>query len=172
MEARYYWGDALSELRRVLIQSEDDMKKKLSTPKNTVETGIWIEQMTTLANTDAGAMPVNYGYGAATIRNGRVALPPGMTPSVMAPPATPQGGTDATGNTNTIDVVCRAVDQTKVSGDASANSETAFEIESQLKASPLFDSKATQLTGQIVPDDSTGTFTFGVTIMPSNPLHL
>jgi hypothetical protein len=64
------------------------------------------------------------------------------------------------------------VDQTKVSGDASANSETAFEIESQLKASPLFDSKATQLTGQIVPDDSTGTFTFGVTIMPSNPLHL
>ena len=77
-----------------------------------------------------------------------------------------------TDQTNSISLVCRAVDLTKDSGDASANSETAFEVESQLRASPLFDSKATQLTGQIVPDDSTGTFTFGVTIMPSNPLRL
>ena len=30
MEERYYWGDVLAELRRVLIRSEDDIKKKLS----------------------------------------------------------------------------------------------------------------------------------------------
>jgi len=170
MEARYYWGDTLSELRRVLIQSEDDMKKKLSTPKNTVETGIWIEQFITLSGVSgsAGSSPIQAGDGDAARASAIAAYMAAerqQTPTVVT--------TDQTNSqTNSISLVCRAVDQTKVSGDASANSETAFEIESQLKASPLFDSKATQLTGQIVPDDSTGTFTFGITLMPSNPLHL
>jgi type IV pilus assembly protein PilM len=144
MEARYYWGDVLSEMRRVLIQSEDDMKKKLSTPKNTVETGIWIDQLTAL-------------------------VPQGGSESGQNPTASPTG-TDAAGNI--ITVVCRAVDTTKVSGDASANNETAFDVESQLKASPMFDPKTTQLSGQIIPDDANGTFTFGITITSANPLHL
>src|SRR5882724_7994912 len=41
MEGRYYWGDVLSELRRVLIQSEDATKKKLSAQKPGIEAGIW-----------------------------------------------------------------------------------------------------------------------------------
>jgi len=172
MEARYYWGDTLSELRRVFIQSEDDMKKKLSTTKNTVETGIWIEQFITLSGVSGvsgsvGSSPIQADTDAA--RTSAMARYQAATRAAAQQQAT---AVVTTVQTNSISLVCRAVDQTKVSGDASANSETAFEIESQLKASPLFDSKATQLTGQIVPDDSTGTFTFGITLMPSNPLHL
>ncbi len=171
MEARYYWADVLSDLRRVLIQSEDDMKKKLSTPKNTVETGIWIEQFITLSGVSGvGSSPIQAGNDADAARTAAMAAYNAATRGAAQQQTTAVVTTPD--QTNSITLVCRAMDQTKVSGDASANSETAFEVESQLKASPLFDSKATQLTGQIVPDDSTGTFTFGVTIMPSNPLHL
>jgi len=152
MGSRYYWGDVLTELRRVLIQSEDDMKQKLSAQKPNVETGIWIEQMTSLAN--AGA-------------NGST-FPAPDNNAPNTPP--PYAGADA--STNAITLVCRAVDLTKVTGDASANNETAFEVENQLKTSPLFDPKTTQLSGQITPDDATGTFTFGVTITLQNPLKL
>src|ERR1039458_111545 len=37
MEERYYWGDVLAELRRVLIRSEDDIKKKLSAQRTGVK---------------------------------------------------------------------------------------------------------------------------------------
>ena len=150
MGSRYYWGDVLTELRRVLIQSEDDMKQKLSAQKPNVETGIWIEQMTSLANASANGTTF-------------------PAPDNNAPNTPPQNaGADA--STNAITLVCRAVDLTKVTGDASANNESAFEVENQLKASPLFDPKTTQLSGQITPDDATGTFTFGVTITLQNPL--
>jgi len=152
MGSRYYWGDVLTELRRVLIQSEDDMKQKLSAQKPNVETGIWIEQMTSLANASANGSTF-------------------PAPDNNAPNTPPQNaGADA--STNAITLVCRAVDLTKVTGDASANNESAFEVENQLKASPLFDPKTTQLSGQITPDDATGTFTFGVTITLQNPLKL
>jgi type IV pilus assembly protein PilM len=147
MEQRYYWGDVLNELRRVLIQSEDDIKKKLSAQKPNVEAGIWIDQLTTLANSGA----------------------PGSFP--IADSGTPQpGGAAASGGTITL--VCRAVDLTKMSGDASANNETAFDVENQLKSSPMFDPKTTQLSGQIMTDDSNGTFTFGVAITLQTPLKL
>jgi type IV pilus assembly protein PilM len=147
MESRYYWGDELTELRRVLMQSEDDMKKKLSAQKPNVEAGIWIEQMTTLATSAANGSPF-------------------PAPDNTAP------GASANVSTNAITLVCRAVDLTKVTGDASANNETAFEVENQLKSSPMFDPKTTQLAGQITPDETTGTFTFGVTVTPQNPLKL
>jgi type IV pilus assembly protein PilM len=149
MQSRYYWGDVLAEMRRVLIQSEDDMKKKLSAQKPNVETGIWIEQLTTLANSGANGSP---------------------GPDNNAAMQTP--GTDASSNTNAMTLVCRAVDLTKLTGDASANNETAFDVESQLKASPMFDPKNTQLSGQITPDDSNGTFTFGITVTLANPPKL
>ena len=106
MGSRYYWGDVLTELRRVLIQSEDDMKQKLSAQKPNVETGIWIEQMTSLANASANGTTF-------------------PAPDNNAPNTPPQNaGADA--STNAITLVCRAVDLTKVTGDASANNESAF----------------------------------------------
>jgi type IV pilus assembly protein PilM len=140
MEQRYYWADVLTQLRATLISSEDEVKKKLSAQKPGVEVGIWIEQMTTMANMGAASPGGNNG------------TPPEGAPGQV------------------ITLVCRAVNLTGV--DPSANSEIAFAVESQLKACPVFDPKATQLSGQITPDDSNGTFTFGLTATLLNPLKL
>jgi type IV pilus assembly protein PilM len=48
MNDRYYWGDALAELRHVLIRAENDTQKELSAQKPGVQAGIWIEQMITV----------------------------------------------------------------------------------------------------------------------------
>ena len=63
------------------------------------------------------------------------------------------------------------MDLTKTSGDASANTEIAYAVENEVKNSSLVDPKATQLTGQITPDDTTSTFTFTVNVTPLNPLN-
>jgi type IV pilus assembly protein PilM len=54
LQDRYYWGDMLAELRRVLIRSEDDIRKKYAAQKPGMEAGIWIEQMTTTGARIAG----------------------------------------------------------------------------------------------------------------------
>jgi len=41
-----------------------------------------------------------------------------------------------------------------------------------MKTIPFFDPKATQLTGQITPDEANGTFTFGITVTLLKPLNL
>jgi hypothetical protein len=132
----------LAELRRVLIQSEDDIKNKLSAQKPNVEAGVWIEQLTTQGS--PGAIGLSPNLGSA-----------GM-------------GANASGGT--IILVCRAVNLNSV--DPSANNEVAYAVENQLKSSPMFDPKTTQLSGQITPDDSNGTFTFGIIVTLQNPLKL
>jgi hypothetical protein len=134
-------------LRLALIGSEDDIKKKMSAQKPNVEAGVWIEQMTTIANLQNPGMG---GYGDG-----------------QAPPA---GNTPDQSQDNSITLIFRAVNLTSV--DPSASSEIAYAVESQLKACPIFDPKATQLSGQMSPDDSNGTFTFGMTVTLLNPLKL
>ena len=151
MEARYYWGDTLVQLRDALIRSEDDIKKKLAAQKPNVEAGIWIEQMTTAPDLQ-GAGPGNQ-------------IPP------PAPQPNPDGSMPAPNQTVPINLICRAVNLSSV--DPSANSEIAYAVESELKsATNYFDPKTTQLTGQITPDDANGTFTFGITVTLQNPLKL
>jgi type IV pilus assembly protein PilM len=176
MEARYYWPDVLTQLRGVLIRSEEDIKKKLSAQKPNVEAGIWIEQLTTTPGLQGAAAFVTpsaptqspYGnnspYGAGS-QYGR--QPPGA-PAAAAAPAPDQ--TPAASQGVPISLVCRAVNLSAI--DPSANSAIAYAVEAQLKACPVFDPKTTQLTGQITPDDSNGTLTFGVTLMLQNPLKL
>jgi type IV pilus assembly protein PilM len=151
MEGRYYWGDVLAELRNVLVRAEDDIKKKLSMQKPGVEAGIWIERMTT--TTAAGAAAA-------------AGVPPPTNPD-GSPAPNPPG---AANQIATINLICRAVNLSNV--DPSANSEIAYAVENELKASPVFDPKTTQLSAQITPDETTGTFTFGVTVALKNPLKL
>ena len=87
--------------------------------------------------------------------------------------ASPNPSPDASGQTNqtgVVTLVCRAVSLSGV--DPSANTTIAYALEDELKASPYFDPKATQLSGQITADDASGTFTFGVTVALKNPLNL
>ncbi len=175
MNDRFYWGDVLSQLRGALIRSEDNIRKKLSAQKPGVEAGIWIEQFTS-DPTLSGAAP-GAGYAPATPMGGFMpgGGPPGY-PAAVPPEAVPgAAATDASGAAapvpgSVITILCRAVNLSSI--DPSANTEIAYEVENQLKAVPIFDPKSTQLTGQITPDDATGTFTFGVTVTLLNPLKL
>jgi type IV pilus assembly protein PilM len=167
MDDRYYWGNVLTELRRVLIRAENDVQAKLSKDRPGVQAGIWIEQMTTMAS--AGAANNAVGPGPALAAPPRYQIPgypSGQeTPQNVVNPAEPQ-----TNQVGTITLVCRAVSLAKV--DPAANSDIAYTLENELQASPYFDPKTTQLTGQINPEDAAGTFTFGITAVLKNPLNL
>jgi type IV pilus assembly protein PilM len=129
-----------------------------------------------------GAQPPTFSGGAIPLGG---AAAPTAPPGMAAPPGAPgsagfgagspmplgaQGSARSGGvtSTNYVVLVCRAVNLTSL--DPSANSEIAYAVENELKNCPLVDSKATQLTGQITPDESNGTFTFTVNVVPLKPL--
>jgi type IV pilus assembly protein PilM len=156
MEQRYYWGDLLMELRRALIRAEDDIKKKLSAQRAGVEAGVWVEQLT---------------FGAPPI--------PGTGPESPQPPPPPNPGEGdassaaaaaASPAAATITLICRAVNLSNV--DPSATTVIAYTVESELKASPFFDPRKTALLGNIVTDEATGTFTFGIIVGLTNSPNL
>ncbi len=170
LEQRYYWGDALAQLREVLIRSEVEVSKKLSEKKPGVEAGIWIEQMTSLSDLQAGGGMPGYGGGMPGAMRGMPGggfMEGGRLPNPEAAPA-PDGAAAPQGTSMTL--LCRAVDLSSI--DPSANSQVAYAVENQLKACPIFDSKTTQLTGQITLDNANGTFTFGLTVTLTNSLKL
>ena len=144
MEQRYYWGDLLAELRRALIRAENDVKKKYAVQRSGTEAGIWIEQMTTKASLE------NSGANAGSPN---------------------EAASDVSGEqANPITLICRAVDLSGV--DSAADNEIVYALESELKASPLFDPKSVQSSAQISPVDANSTFTFTITVAPLNPLKL
>jgi hypothetical protein len=69
---------------------------------------------------------------------------------------------------STLTLVCRAVNLSNV--DPSANTDIAYAVLNALQADPLFDSKQTQLRGDITSEEVT--FTFGITVVLKNPLDL
>ena len=175
IEDRYYWGDVFMELRRVLIVSEENVRQKLSAEKPNVEVGIWIEQLVTDSSlggvsgvSSAPAQGQGYsrgGAGGGDIRGGRGGG--GRAGQMSAPvPVVASGAVSG----QTIQLVCRSVDLTSV--DPSAKSAIAFEVESQLKSSPLFDPKGTSLSPTITADEASGTFSFGITVALQNPLKM
>jgi type IV pilus assembly protein PilM len=160
MNDRYYWSDVLADLRRVLIRAENDVQKKMSAQRAGVQAGIWIEQFITM-RTAVSAPNVP----------GRPGMPGGVPPEneVTGGAMNPAQNQSSSTKPGAISLVCRAVSLSKV--DPAANSDIAYTLENELQASPLFDPKATQLTGQINPEDASGTFTFGVSAVLSNPLN-
>jgi type IV pilus assembly protein PilM len=161
MNDRYYWSDVLADLRRVFIRAENDVQKKMSAQRGGVQAGIWIEQFITMRT---------------SLSTPNVPGRPGMQVGLPSDNELAGGGMNPTQNQSSstkpgaISVVCRAVSLSKV--DPAANSDIAYTLENELQASSLFDPKTTQLTGQINPEDASGTFTFGVSAVLSNPLNL
>jgi hypothetical protein len=168
MQQRYYWGDFLAGLRTALIRSEDDERKKLSAQKPGVEVGVWIESMN-----NAGAATPN-GASAGMMAGG-FAPAPFMRSRLMfqqPPPVADQSSQTGQASTNGLTLVCRAV-SLKLQVDPSANNkEIAFTVRDQIANLPFVDpdAKATQLVGEISPDDANGTFTFTLNVTPLNPL--
>lgn len=172
MQQRFYWGDFTMELRRALIRSEDGIKRKLSAQRAGLEPGIWIEQMTSghpiAASAAPGAMPGMPGMPPMGMPE---MIPSAIPPEGMPPQAPPQ--LDANGQpiavvSNLLTIVCRAVDLSKVSGDASVNSQIAFAVEKEIKGSPFVIADSTSLVGNITPDEASGTFTFTLNVAPTN----
>ncbi|HYG21589.1 MAG TPA: type IV pilus assembly protein PilM [Verrucomicrobiae bacterium] len=189
MTGRYYWADLLTEVRRVLIKSE-----QLSQQKLRADTGIWIEQMLTTVpsmpafDPNMGMSPV-YGqpggyttpYGMSE-RDRMIAMERGIgTP----PPVEGEGGLAAgdpnaaplpqvasitTNEISVVKIVCRAVDLSSVVSDA--NTTIIYTLENELKASPMLDPKTTQIIGAIAPDEATRTFTVTFLLSLKNPLKL
>jgi type IV pilus assembly protein PilM len=182
MQQRYYWGDFLADMRRALIRSEDDIRKKMSAQKPGVEVGIWVEQINppdANAANPAPGMGIPGGPGAMPgydprydprynprVRGGPAEVPPAQPAPDAAQPAAEQS------NTNAITFICRAV-SLKITVDPSANNkDIAYAVRDEIASSPLVDpdAKATQLVGEISPDDANGTFTFTVNVTPKTPL--
>ena len=173
MKQRFYWGDFMSEMRRALIRAEEGIKKKLSAQKPNIEAGIWIEQMTSAialtGTTSAGGIGMP-GMPMPGMPNPYLAgRPGGEAPPPPAAPATDPNVSPATdAATNLVTIIYRAVDLSKISGDASANPAIAYAVESEIKNSAMVDAKSTTLVGNIVPDESNGTFTFTINVAPTN----
>jgi type IV pilus assembly protein PilM len=173
LQDRYYWADVLSELRRVMIRTEEASKQKLRT-----DTGVWIEQFVSAAprlEVDANGMPiVPAGMTMEQIQAHFQGVQPPVDTSGQPnpdgsppPPAAAPGGP---GEISSFTIVCRAVDLQSIAPDA--NPRIIYTLEKELKASPLFDEKQTGLAGQMVPDPATSTFTFAFKVALKRPLKL
>jgi len=148
MNDRYYWADVLTELRRVLIRVEEATKKKVG-----ADTSVWIEQM-------AEKTPES-------------ASPSGQPGAPAAPAAPPSAAKVAKSDVAVITLLCRGVSLSHIAPSANIpDTDIVYAMENELKSSPLFDPKETQLSPQINVDEATGTFTFGVTLAIKRPLKL
>jgi len=169
LQDRYYWGDFLADMRTALITAEGDIKKKMSAQKPGVETGVWIEKMSTGADLSGNASSPSGAPMAPQINYGipRPGEIPGYpSPQTVAP--SPADTSSGNSSTNVITLVCRAVSLTSV--DPSANPEIAYAVGDAIKNCPAVDPKSTMVVGQITPDDANGTFTFTVNVTPLKPL--
>jgi len=110
----------LSELRRVLIRTEQVTQEKLK-----ADTGVWIESFLTMTPR-AETAQLNFPGAPGAQEN----------PAPTAGPAPGSGGEGAW-----ITLVCRAIDLQGVASDA--NTTLYYTLENELKASPLFDKDKT-----------------------------
>lgn len=180
MQQRFYWGDFMMDMRRALIRSEDVIKRKFSPQRPNIEAGIWIEQMTWLPGVGGVASAASAPGGMPPMMPGGPIIPGYNAPMQMLPgegmpqpPPPDPSQLDANGmpivvNTNIVALVCRAVDLSRISGDASANLAIANTVEAEIKNSPAVDAKFTTLAGNIAVDEANGTFTFTVNVATTN----
>ena len=195
LEERLFWSEFLTALRRVLVQTELANRQKLG-----VETGVWFESFTP----DLPGEP-DPSAGTGGDSDGSVPRPMFMDPKMMAryglrmpmapPPAEGAEGAAApaadasgaaagdaktpTGSTNEVklvNVVCRGINNNKYK--ASANTEFAFDFQSQLQTNellrPFLDgTNGTKLSKEIdVVTETDSTFSFGVILKLKRPITL
>jgi hypothetical protein len=157
MQDRFYWSDVLAELRAILIRAEEKTKASYR-----AETGIWIEQLTTVSPvaTDPNAMianPIAPTAGPAPSGNReqdelyrrRYGIPRGGAESPPAAPVASSGAAGA-GGTNDVDVMnitFRAIGLGNIG--AGANADTALELLTEIKSSPYFDASTNTYAGDI-----------------------
>ena len=160
---RYYWVDALPEIRKILVHVEAATSNKWRSAA-----GVWIEQFVTPSAPDGNAAAMMGSSGldvGATLEQAietKYNLATGTDPNAVVVPPAPGSGV------STIIMVCRA----RKGADESANSDLMYALLDSLKANPLFDPKATLVGQKLITDDSLYTFTFAVKVTLMKPLKL
>jgi type IV pilus assembly protein PilM len=175
-QEREYWAKVLMELRRVMNQAEIKTKTSMKTNSPNIEIGVWVEEFSPVYPNGtpfvaAAADNPGGGGGATMTMAGRYGLSPAERAPAPVPQATPQPGTPGAGNPNEITTVtfrCRAVDQPL----EVANSALAYQVQDELKASPVFAPPIQLGTLERKKEESTNTFTFTVTVNLKKPAKL
>ena len=184
IEDRYLWADILREVRAALIRAEDATRREFGT-----DTGVWIENLNSYSTVGSsaalggggagvpaapmmdpemeGAMRRRYGIDGGAESGGRP-NPYGAYAGAAAP-AVAADGTAITNAVGTVKLLFRGVSLRQIS---SANSKIAYAVHAELIASPLIDAAGTQLDPSIAEDETTGTFSFGITLALKRPLKL
>ncbi len=185
IEDRYLWADILREVRAALIRAEDGTRREFGT-----DTGVWIENMNSYSTVGSSAalgggvagvgmppapminpemdaaMQRRYGIDGGAESGGR--NPYGAYAGAAAP-AVAADGSAVTNSVGTIKLLFRGVSLRQIS---SANSKIAYAVHAELLSSPLIDAAGTQLDPSITEDETTGTFSFGITLALKRPLKL
>ena len=178
---RFYWADALVEMKRMLLNTEE----KQSGPGQDV--GVWIEKFGTVAPEELEEeQQQTTGYGGGL---GIYAMDPilaaryGLLPKRGGPEGEAVGGAfggvpapkpskPLATNLVTIAIKLRAINMNKP-GDSAANGKLAYAVEQEFKGSSFFEAEGTKLSGDLENVDNTAmTFGFGMTLKLKNPMKL
>ncbi len=201
-EDRFYWVDLLSELRRVMIQTETVRKEAMGG----IENGVWIESFSasnpglsstaSAESTDSGGesgrpmvspmysklLMERYGLRSTAVAgSGEGGTEEGSGDAA----ATSEGGEGGEGDSSGTPRPRKSASTNEVSlikvtcrgvsltkYSPSANSDLAYALQRELQASPMFDPKETKLTGDIKSDADSPTFSFGVDLKLKRPVKL
>lgn len=183
LEDQTYWGDVFAEFRRVLLAAEEAQRQKLGSGPGTV--GVWIDTLITTEPTQPVAQQASAEEGTTQSSN-----PYGMDPALMKrygllpkTPAAGEGGGEAaaegaapkkpkasnsTNEISTIGLTLRAVNLSRLK--TGANNELVFEVQNQLKTSPLFDPNETRFDGTLSEEENT--FSFPMKVKLKRPMKL
>jgi type IV pilus assembly protein PilM len=183
---RFFWPEALVEMRNLLVRTEDAFR---TTGR---DAGVWIESFGAVdvgqdEEEEAAVSRVNpqglNGIPIWLLQNPGYLqrLYPDMYKMLkekgLLESLTPVALTKPTVNTNlvTIEVKFRAVNLNNAQ-DPSANGRLAFAVAEEFKRSGLFDPNGTRLTGEMQEPEMVtptfGTFKFGMTLKLKNEMQL
>ncbi len=182
LEERTYWADILAEFRRVLLSAEEAQRQKLNAAPGTV--GVWIDTLITTEPTQPAAQQAQEESSTPSLYK----MDPALLKRYGLLPRTGgaggeggEGGGDAadggakkpkaSNSTNeiaTVSMTFRAVNLSKVK--TGANNELVFEVQNQLKASPLFDANETRFDGNLNEEETT--FSFPIKVKLKRPIKL
>ena len=178
LQQRTQWADILVELRRILKQTEDSVHNKDSVP-----VGVWIDTLLSteptvnVAEEESSAPTARSMYMMDPVLARRYGLIPRGAPDGGAPGGPPPGeegrgpkpkGGNSTNELSVVKVTFRAVNLNET-----ANNDLIYELERQVKESPLFDPRETSLSGNMDRADAAATtFTFPLNLKLKRPIKL
>lgn len=197
MDQRQFWPDVIQELRRVMLTTERTLQQRFGVP-----VGVWIEEMITTEVESVGPAEFSFEeekssdgldfyrmdpilaerYGLAppggAAAGGAGGVDPYGDPSTMEfdpmtglPIASSGSSGTSTNEIAVIELRFRAVNLQRVRPQA--NSELAYELQKEMKESPLFEASETQLTGNLdAVDPTTRSFSFPMQVKLKRAMEL